>query len=301
MSGLAILIPAYNAAETIGATLESLRAQGRALDAVSEVCIADDCSTDATVQRALEVWQDTAPLRVMRAERNMGQHPNVNRALVSLHEIADWVALVHADDIVKSDWLMTLQREIDNADASVASICTSWDSVFADGRIERGEESAQESRIIGGSPRTVRDTLLNGCWWHISGCAIRLSAFADVGSFDPRTPYMGDWDWLLRCLDRGWSVKYVPRSLVLYRLHAGSVAALSLQRSLDISESLRIVRRFAARLSLFELLRFHTCRARFAVRRIFRAVQRCQPLRLGHELETLLLIWKNFGGCLAER
>ena len=50
----------------------------------------------------------------------------------------------------------------------------------------------------------LRSTLGRGCWWHISGWAIRLDALDDIGGFNPQLPQLGDWDWLLRCLARGW-------------------------------------------------------------------------------------------------
>ncbi|MBV9546239.1 MAG: glycosyltransferase, partial [Chloroflexi bacterium] len=295
---IVVLIPAYNSAETISATLDSLATQ-REIQRLSRVYVADDASSDGTVQLCRACWKGPVPLHLWRAELNLGQQSNVNRALTALQSDADWVLMLHADDMVKQGWLASLLHEIDHADQRVASICTSWDNLFADGSVEPGENDFQgPTRVIHGTRQSVRNTLLSGCWWHISGCAIRTTAFADVGPFDESMPYMADWDWLLRCLEHGWSISYVPRSFVLYRLHERSVAAVSLLADLDISESLRIAGRYAGLLSVRDVAQFHGRRASFALRRMLRALQRRQPSRLRGELTTLASIGQNMRGCL---
>jgi glycosyltransferase involved in cell wall biosynthesis len=301
-SRIVVLIPAYNSSATIGATLKSLAAQGKAVEDLEGVWVADDCSTDTTVERCLGSWNEQVPLHVMPLDHNVGQQPNVNRAFDGLRTEADWVLVLHADDMVKPGWLAALLHEIDVADEHVASVCASWDNLFSDGRIEPGEDDpGRGTQTIRGTPQSVRDTLLRGCWWHISGCAIRVAAFVDVGPFDASIPYMADWDWLLRCLGRGWTINYVPRPLVLYRLHSQSVAAVSLRVDRDIHESLRIVGRFSRLLSGPELANFHLRRAVFAVRRLLRALEQRQPGRFWSELRTLILIGRNMNGCFRTR
>lgn len=54
---------------------------------------------------------------------------------------------------------------------------------------------------------------------------------------------LGDWEWLLRCLARAWSVEYIPRTLIRYRQHEASVSTLSFRMDPDISESLEVMER----------------------------------------------------------
>ena len=118
---------------------------------------------------------------------------------------------------------------------------------------------------------------MRGCWWHISGCAIRMKAFDDVGEFDTRMPQLGDWDWLLRCLARGWSVEYIPRTLIRYRQHAASVSTLSFREDRDIRESLEIIGRHAVVLDSRDVLALHGQRMRSYARRLARAVFHSLP------------------------
>src|SRR4029453_3425840 len=109
--------------------------------------------------------------------------------------------------------------------------------LWPDGRVAVGEDDpGRPVKHIAGSPARVRETLLLGCWWHISGCAIRLRAFDQVGPFDASLPQLGDWDWLLRCLAAGWVVTYVPRALIIYRQTPGGVGSVSFQTDRDIRE-----------------------------------------------------------------
>src|SRR5439155_4241151 len=96
-------------------------------------------------------------------------------------------------------------------------------------------------------------TLMRGCWWHVSGCAIRIEAFENIGGFDANMPQLGDWEWLLRCLAAGWSVEYVPTTLIRYRQTPASVSSVSFRVDRDIRESLSIISRYSHLLTAPEL------------------------------------------------
>ena len=280
-SNVVLLIPAYNAADTIECTLRSIEAQGEALCGLKAVCLADNCSEDATVAVAQAAWTGHPPLCVLSSDRNVGQHNNVNRAFSALRSQAEWLLLLHADDEAKPDWLATMLREIACSPPEVASICCSWDSWFPNGNVLKGEDDpTRPTQVIVGEPESVRGTLLKGCWWLITGCAIRVAAFEDVGNFDQNLMQVGDWDWLLRCLSRGWSVKYVPRTLIRYRQHPSSISTASLQMDRDVAESLRVVRGYTNVLSRRDLLRFHMKRANYLTRRMLHAAARLRIRRL---------------------
>jgi GT2 family glycosyltransferase len=144
--------------------------------------------------------------------------------------------------------------------------------------------------MIAGTSTSVGNSLLSGCWWHISGCGIRLAAFDSVGAFDPAAFYGADWDWLLRCLNLGWSVSYIPRSLIRYRIHAESIAAHSFEYDLDIRESLQLMRRYGRLLTRRQRLAFHLRRLEFASRRAARAVSQRRFDRCLRALSTGALV-----------
>ena len=289
MRAHAVLVPSYNSAATVRETLESLLAQD--LSAVDAVYLADDGSSDGTVGIARGVWQSATPLIVSAHQHNQGQWRNVNTALQKMPGHLQWVHILHSDDIARPQWLREMVQQIDRAGQRVASVCSSWDNLNADGSIETGENEPDKPVVhIDGSSESVRSTLHQGCWWHISGCAIRLAAFRDVGGFVEKYPQSSDWEWLLRCLQRGWDVDYIPQTLIGYRMHAGSVSNASFREHRDVSESFDIIKLYAASLTRREVYRLYTRKAWYLTRRIGSSLLQPNPERARKALALLVRV-----------
>lgn len=286
-----ILIPTYNSTATVGETLESVAIQGASLEGVAAVYVADDCSSDGTIAMLRPAWPSPTPLEIIEGDRNLGERGNVNRAVRHFRHLADWMLILHSDDVAKPNWLELMLERIRRCEARVASVCASWDCWMPDGNVLPGEDNPRRPvEVIRGDANSVRSTLRRGCWWHISGCAIRLEAFDDVGGFDSRLAQCGDWDWLLRCLARGWSVEYIPRTLIRYRLHERSVSSLSFREDRDIRESLEIIGRYAALLGAGRLAQLHARRMGRCARRLVRAALTRDLARVGGVAKTCCLV-----------
>jgi glycosyltransferase involved in cell wall biosynthesis len=80
VSSTSILIPTYNAAATVAETLVSVQSQ-TALSELQAVYLADDGSIDTALCVVQKVCTAQTPLRVLRTDSNLGQWPNVNRAM----------------------------------------------------------------------------------------------------------------------------------------------------------------------------------------------------------------------------
>jgi GT2 family glycosyltransferase len=275
---VAVIVVSFNDAGTVAQTIGSLGRQ-TALPEISGVILADDASRDGTVDRAAEAWQHEVPFSVSANSTNIGQWPNLNRALREAAALADWALILHADDYVESVWAEALMERIERCADDIASICTSWNVLTDNGAIEPGESGEGVVRVDGGTEAVV-DTMMRGCWWKISGAALRLRAFADVGDFDARYPQSGDWEWLLRALQKGWAFEYLPRSLVNYRLHAASMSSRAMREDLEITEALSVLDRYAMLLPRETRARFLMMRMRFLARRTARAVMRADLPRV---------------------
>jgi len=194
---IAIVVMSYRRADLIGETIDSLMAQSNLDRACAAVYLADDCSPDHTVEIAKRHWTSPLPLRMLAPSHNSGTWGNVNQAIARLAVDFDWVLLLHDDDLVKPHWAEEMRAAILAAPDDVGSICSSWDVLEPDGTITVGEDNpAREREHVRGTDDAVRRTLRIGCWWHFSGCAIRTSAFLDIGTFDPRYRQCGDEEWL---------------------------------------------------------------------------------------------------------
>jgi Glycosyl transferase family 2 len=118
---VAIIVPCYNAAETIGATLESALAQDMAVD----VIVVDDGSKDRSILAARhyepQVRVLTGPNRGASAARNTG----------IAHSNADWIVFLDADDVLEPGTLAKRLAQARETQADVV-ICD-WLDVQDDG------------------------------------------------------------------------------------------------------------------------------------------------------------------------
>lgn len=268
---VAIAVPAYNAAKTISETLDALQLNP-ALERVALVALLDDCSTDGTVEAARAGWTSATPLEVWSNKKNMGERRTTNAAIARLADRFEWTFILHADDVVKPNWLSLYFDELGKIPASVATICSSYDSWWPNsGKIQPGEEFPDKPAVhVPGEREHVIGALEKGCWWHLSGCGLRNRDFLAIGDFEPDMPQLGDWEWLMRCLSKGYGVWYLPRSIMLYRQHSGSVSSGSFREARDIRERLRILRSVEAQGYLTPL--DHRARVRAALASL---VRRC--------------------------
>jgi glycosyltransferase involved in cell wall biosynthesis len=265
-----VVIPTYNSAATIEDTLNSIQQQGDGLHRIQRVILSDDGSTDNTVQLARACWKAATPLEVLEAPRNRGEYPNVNEAIASLDASVEWYCMMHSDNMAKPGWLEALTDQIGKAPGEVGSICTSWDDLMLDGRTIPGENAPPgEVRTIPGNREAVYDTLRRGCWWHNSTAAVRVKAFREIGGMPAGQGLRqkGDWDFLLRLLSAGWSIQYIPRTLMVYRENATSVSSANFLKHRDVTEAAAIVQRYCAGCPWRTLLSIHKQYLVFLMRR----------------------------------
>ncbi|MCL4247149.1 MAG: glycosyltransferase [Anaerolineae bacterium] len=287
---LAVLIPIYNSAETIGDTLNSLL-QCKGLDAIETVAFADDGSQDNSLEIAEAICRQSAlDYRIIRHESHVGQWANVSQSISILAEKGiDWVIILHSDDLVKPDWIELMYKGISESSERVASVSTNWDNLLPDGTIIPNSidihVSADEKL---GNTTSVRFSLRTGCWWHISGAAIRTSAFQTIGPFDSEFTYNSDYEWLLRTLSSGWSVRYLKEAPLIWRRHPTSVSAKARRLDTDLHQAMRIGKRYSYHLSRLEYGALQIKTASFALRRMGRASLSCDLSKFAISLRTLI-------------
>lgn len=101
---VAVIIAAYNASDTISRSVVSALAQ----EAVTEVIVVDDCSTDDTAAVALAAAAGDQRLKVLQQARNMGPAAARNRAIDE--SSAAIIAILDSDDIFLNGRLEPMLR-----------------------------------------------------------------------------------------------------------------------------------------------------------------------------------------------
>ena len=221
--GVTIVIPARNAAVTIGNVLEDLVA---AVPTDVPIVVVDDKSGDGTAAVVASYIDRLPRLCVVPGE---GRGPAAARNLGVRVATSEWVAFTDADVRLPVDWFAAGAR------AATADVDVVEGPVTPYGGAERG--LVRHSAWSDGRRRYVTANL-----W------VRRSLLLAVGGFDESypSPWREDTDLGLRLEDQGARVATAPDLKVLHPHYRSSVWSLFGKMDRVHSDS-RFYRRFGAR------------------------------------------------------
>ncbi|NEM05929.1 glycosyltransferase family 2 protein [Geodermatophilus normandii] len=221
-----MLVPAYNAADTIGDALESALTQR---PAPTEVVVSDDGSED-DLGRVLSGFGDR--IRVVRGS-NGGLATARNRAAAVAR--GDLLGLLDADDV----WLPGRVAALTEAAAArpdLSIVTTDAVVVRDDGPEPRSYYDVRHFETEDQETAILRNNFVFGAG------AVRASALSAVGGYDPAARWAEDWDLWLRLLLRGHRAGMVRAPLYEYRRHGGSLTARKVDLALGVQAVLRRAR-----------------------------------------------------------
>jgi len=168
-----VIVPAYNAGATIGATLDSIRAQTHTN---LEVLVIDDGSTDATAEIVLHHASIDPRIRLIR-QSNEGVAAARNRGIAEAR--GEYLAPIDADDLWRPDKIER-QMQVLRARGSRVGLVYCWFALID-----------EKSRIVSLRHRPVDegDVLARMCLGNVVGngssALIRKSVALEVGGYDP--------------------------------------------------------------------------------------------------------------------
>jgi len=223
---LAIIIPVYNAAKTVGETIASLQQIEHGWEHVDQVVICDDASKDNSLQVIQQSFFDKCPLRVLRHETNKGESATYVTMVASLSDNTAWFLILHADDLALPNFLTRNLEILKLCDEKVASVSSNF-RVF-NGNAERLDAVERDFVIFRtGTEENIRLTALTGCWWHISGALVNKEKWVEFGGRDAKLPCSGDWDLVLRWQLHGYTVGHSVIATTKYRISWSTTPSLS--------------------------------------------------------------------------
>jgi len=210
---VSVIIPAYRAARSIAATLDSVLAQTYK---DYEVIVVNDGSPDSEdVEKALEPYRD----RIIY-QRQENQGPGGARNTGILIARGEYVALLDADDVWDPEHLAE-QLAVLESDPSI-------DMVYADARII-GDVPEAGRTVMDFCPSagdvTFERLVTRQCTVHICVSVCRREALMSAGLFDPAFRGTEDIDMWMRIARRGGRIAYQRRVLGSYRRQAGSLSS----------------------------------------------------------------------------
>ncbi len=215
---ISVVIPAFNARDTIGEQLEALA--GQEWTGSWEVVVADNGSMDDTVARALEHAGSLPELQVVDASQRRG--PSHARNVGAEAARAPFLIFLDADDIAQPGWLETMAEASRNADLIAGhTVSILRDPVTGDRPTSHQSAPTRWSRVLPSEGFLDASPAAN--------LGVRRSAWREVGGF--RTDMMAGEDTAF-CWDvqlAGHALVRVPEATVLYRARA-EVSGLARQQ-----------------------------------------------------------------------
>lgn len=228
MPRFSIVIPAFNAAETLPATLDSLQAQ---TCADWELLVIDDGSTDGTRDGVLA----RADARIT-LHANPGKGPSDARNFGADQATGQILAFCDADDLWEPEKLALLARTFDQG--QVAALFGQIGFFGTD-----PQELSTVSTVPAG-PVTIAMLLGENPVCTMSNLAVRREVFAATGGFRSDMVHNEDLDWLIRLVGERHLLSGIDALMVRYRTSAGGLSADLDRMRAGREEALRTARRY---------------------------------------------------------
>jgi glycosyltransferase involved in cell wall biosynthesis len=203
---VSVVIPAYNAARTLAASVDSALQQTRP---VLEVIIVDDGSSDETLAAARSL--ECERVRVLSQE-NGGAASARNTGIRAAK--GEFVAFLDADDL----WLPEkIERQMAYLARYPSSDAVQCGSFFVDDELR--VLYVKECTDTGDSFREA--LLFQNLPAFLSALVVRRTSLMETGAFDTDLEILEEWDMALK-MARRCGMRSVPEPLVKYRVHPGN-------------------------------------------------------------------------------
>jgi glycosyltransferase involved in cell wall biosynthesis len=230
-----VVMPAYNAARSIGVAIESVLAQTRG---DFELIVVDDGSEDETSARVEQYMFDSRVKLIAHA--NAGQAVARNAAVKAAR--GTYVSLLDSDDLWLPTYLEGMGRALDTDPLAAVAYTDAWVLDDETRRIARITAMHRwQPRERPRDPRQVLWALLEGGNFIFVGATIRRSTIIDVGLFRPGIEGSEDYELWLRIAARGYRFVRHSSPLAIYRRSPQQMSASTQNIHRAANEVFRIV------------------------------------------------------------
>lgn len=210
---LSIMIPTFNCAHYLAATLQSVAEQGDSIrDA--EIVVVDDASMRDDPETVLRQFPQLT-VKLFRQPKNLGPTANFN-SCISL-ATRSWIQILHGDDIALPDAYVEFNACLEAVPQSqvVFGRCVylTADGLWNGMTVPLGDKSRGSF--------AYDPIAWSTCRVQFAGVLVHRDAFAAVGNFDSAFQHVADWNlwWRLSKTNR---VAYTNACVGGYRLFAGN-------------------------------------------------------------------------------
>ena len=229
---VSVVVATYNSAETVLETLDSVKAQTYSN---LELIISDDGSKDLSVSICEKWLKENGDsfifARIITSEYNTGISPNMNRGIRNTH--GSWIKIIAADD--------RLLPECVSSYVTFVNDNPQFDIVFSK-IIGFGDEDAARnyiwkdcSKVFENFSRYEFKTVLyQRNFLPASSAFIKKETFDELGGYDESIPYLEDWPFWVKAIDKGYGLGFFNDYTVEYRFSSHSISQINGQQSSDL-------------------------------------------------------------------
>lgn len=210
MPKFSIIMPCYNAIDTVDAAIAAIAAQTR-WD--WELICVDDGSTDGTRQR-LQSWAMADRRIRMLTQNNAG--PSAARNTGAEVALGSILCFCDADDLWVETKLSVLDKQFNSAKVDGAYGQIAFFQQFG---------QAQTTSTVGDAPLTIPELLGENPVCTMSNIAVRRSVFEACGGFSQDLVHNEDLEWLIRLVGMGCVIAPIDRLLVWYRTSGAGLSS----------------------------------------------------------------------------
>ena len=234
MPRFSIIVPCFNAAETLPHTLASIAAQD--FDSWELICV-DDGSTDNT-RFIIETFAKNEPRVKLCSNSGTGPSSARNHAALNIAS-GEIFAFCDADDL----WHTTKLSVLNAAFQDISVGATYAQVVF----FERDPSTFRTKSTVSECDLTVSRLLAENPVCTMSNLAVRRVEFEATGGFDTSMVHNEDLDWLIRLVGRGARVVGLKQVLVWYRASPSGLSSDLWAMKLGREKAIETAARFGVR------------------------------------------------------
>jgi glycosyltransferase involved in cell wall biosynthesis len=226
---VSIVVPAYEAADTIAETLSSLMAQTYAN---LEVIIVDDGSSDPGVEIAREAARNSSGRMRYVRQANAGQAAALNNGW--RQAVGAYLGYLSADDVLYPEAVTSLVDYLQR-NPSILAVYPDYDLIDLDSRIIRRVRAPDYD---------ARQMVEQSVCQPGPGVLFRKEGFAQTGGWNCDFSQTPDFEFWLR-LGRYGPMARLPRALAAFRIHDRS-QSFAIPSEAKSEEPVRLIEGFLA-------------------------------------------------------